>query len=351
MHSIMNLIGASDEYSDPAHEHKTGGHVSSNTPTNVPSHIPSDAKKDKIVAKLIPEKPSECAIWLQTAPVCSSDKAVALVGRAVGTDGTPEEIMAAAKTKLTCDTEKCVLTKAGIDAQLVRGELALRFKRDGPLSPALLSNVDIDNIMQQYSAAFPKFFPYNFNMRDYAKFSFKSGKVLHEPDSLATVQFESLYRRGIRCCGCIINSDVYAGPGKHWMALFADARGPKWTVEFFNSSGNPPVAEWINWMEKTRGQMEAVIREEKLSVADPKIVKVSSMRHQDSKSECGVYSLFYIWARLNDVSHEYFGSTRVYDQHMFEFRRHLFEDSMDQSRGPFVWKEYTAKYETKWEKP
>lgn len=328
-----------------------GGHFKGNS-----SPLTSDMPKDNIITGLIPAGTSECAVWLQTTAVCSSDAAISMIGKSVGVGGSPTEVIAAAKEKLSCGTEKCVVERAGLPQQIVRGELALRFKQEGPLSPALLSNINIDGIMAQYSAAFPEFFAYNFHMRDYAKYSFRSGRVVASPDTLATIQFDQLYNRGIRCCGCVINSDIYAGPGKHWMSLFADARGPKWTVEFFNSSGNPPAAEWINWMEKTRGQMEAVMRDESSknntnnSSHEPKLVKVSTMRHQDSKSECGVYSLFYIWARLNNVPHEYFGNTRVYDQHMFEFRRQIFNDPQDTHRGPFVWKEYTARYETRWEK-
>lgn len=355
MHSIMGLIedGGGAIHNDQLF---LGGY--SRGSDGIPGGIPAEVQKDKVVSGLIVDAPTECAVWLQSATVCSTDKTVGLIGDKMGVAGAPESIISEAKKKLSCDSERCVLEKSGIDPQIVRGELAVRFKIDGPLSPALLSNVNIDSIMKQYSVAFPKFFPYNFNMRDYARYSFRSGRVLHEPDTLATVQFGDLFTRGIRCCGCVINSDVYSGPGKHWMALFADARGPQWSVEFFNSSGNPPAAEWINWMEKTRGQMEAVMREQGSSVAsgasspsEPKIIKVSSMRHQDSKSECGVYSLFYIWARLNGVPYSYFSDTRVYDQHMFEFRGHLFSDpSAGSARGPFSWKEYTARYETKWEK-
>lgn len=314
------------------------------------SKIPDEAQKDGIIEKLIPAESSECAVWLQSSTVCTSEPTVKKIGEKLGVSGRPEDIITIAKKKFECDTERCVLDKAKLDPQIVRGELSLRFKIDGPLSPALLSNVNIDGIMKQYTLAFPDFFAYNFNMRDYAKFSFRSGRVLHEPDTLATVHFGELFARGKRCCGCIINSDVYSGPGKHWMALFADARGSQWSIEFFNSSGNPPAAEWINWMEKTRWQMEEIIRGKGGEYTEPKIVKVSSLRHQDSKSECGVYSLFYIWARLNGVPYSYFGNTKVFDQHMFEFRRHLFNDSADTGSGAFSWKEYTARYETKWEK-
>lgn len=343
MHSIMDLIEGD----------KHGGADDSRK-----SRIPAPVDKDVVILKLIPAETSECAVWLQTEPVCSSDKIVNMIGERMGVSGAAADVIDAAKKKLSCDSERCVVEKSGLSTQIVRGELADRFKVEGPLSPALLSNVNIDNIMNQYSAAFTDFFPYNFNMRDYAKYSFSAGRVLHEPDTLATIQFGDLYRRGIRCCACVINSDIYSGPGKHWMALFADVRGPQWSVEFFNSSGNPPAAEWINWMEKTRGQMENIIKEntnnsqpgQKITNNEPKIVKVSSMRHQDSKSECGVYSLFYIWARLNGVPYSYFGDTRVFDQHMFEFRRILFNESSDITHGPFSWDEYTARYETKWEK-
>jgi hypothetical protein len=170
---------------------------------------------------------------------------------------------------------------------------------------------------------------------------------------LATIQFKDLYTgfggKKYKCCGCIINSDVYQGGGKHWMALFADARGSKWTVEFFNSSGNSPGPEWISWLVKTKNQMEELIDNLKLKNNTVEILKVCNIRHQQSRTECGVYSLFYLWARLNGLSYEYFMKKPVPDQLMMEFRQHLFNDPERKISGRFDFAEYKKMVKIEWE--
>jgi hypothetical protein len=124
------------------------------------------------------------------------------------------------------------------------------------------------------------------------------------------------------------------------MALFADARNSdRWTVEFFNSSGNAPAPEWVSWLVKTKAGMELILDREKKKIP-VEIMKVSSIRHQQSRSECGLYSLFYIWARLHNIPPEYFMENPIPDQLMFEFRQHLFEDPKRKTVKKFDWTAY-----------
>ncbi len=311
--------------------------------------------KDSTVEQLMPNTISECALHLGPSAVCMSGAAVKAVGRAVGLDmeqhettarGPESAIVDAAKEATGCKTERCVLTKLApkIGEGVARREILGRLKAVGPTDASLLSNIHIDAVMRQWMMHFPDFFAFNFNMRNYASYSFEKGHVLARPDSLAVIGFDALMSgeydgHKYKCCGCIINSDTYQGEGKHWMALFADARGPLHTVEFFNSSGNAPAPEWINWLVKTKNMMD-----------DAKIVKVTTIRHQASKSECGLYSLFYVWARLNGVRPEYFMGAPVPDQLMFEFRHHLFEDPNRRAVKQFHWDEYKRTVRIEWEK-
>lgn len=305
--------------------------------------------KDKVISDLIPETISECAIWVgDTGDHCASDPVVAAIAEKFSLSG--DDPVEEAKEKLHCGTERCVVERAG--AAGVPGaarDLATRFKVKGNRGNALLSNTQIDAVMGQFGVQFPDFFPFNFNMKNYASKSFRNGKVLDKPDTLATIQWSDLVAgnvNGVKYtrCGCVINTDVYDGDGKHWMALFADASTA--TVEFFNSSGNAPGPEWINWLVKTKSQMELT------GSRAASIIRVTSIRHQKSKSECGVYSLFYIWARLNGVPAEYFSQRPVPDQYMFEFRQHIFDDPvMPVPDGTkFSWPDFAARVKLKWEK-
>ncbi len=310
--------------------------------------------KDATIAALIPPVVSECALHVdrKQSGHCISNEAISAVGAALHLSGNSENVMVQAKTKLACETERCVLEKLAptLGATAVKREIDAHLKLRGPTDNTLLSNVHIDGVLRQWRERFPEFFPYNFNMRNYASYAYENGYVLNRPDTLATISFADLYTgaldgRKYKCCACVINSDTYQGDGKHWMALFADARGGAWTVEFFNSSGNAPAPEWVNWLEKTKNIMEDLGGKHTTC-----IMKVTAIRHQQSKSECGVYSLFYIWARLNGIRPDYFTQNPIPDQLMFEFRQHLFNDPSRTTLKKFYWNEYTNTVNIEWER-
>jgi len=213
--------------------------------------------------------------------------------------------------------------------------------------------------MKQFMSRFPRFYAYNFNMRNYMDYSFQDHQLVNLPDSLATVQFShyaggnspnGLYQQKYNCAACVVNNDRYQGGGTHWMAIFVDARKPPVaSVEFFNSAGSDPIPEFVSYLVKTKRQIiqESTITDHRKWSAE--IVKVTRRRHQQSKTECGVYSLFYIWARLNGVSYQYFLDTPVSDQLMFEFRHHLFAGPDSAIGTKFDWKEFSKRVSVEWE--
>lgn len=309
---------------------------------------------DEVWQKIAPEVITECSLDAAGTDICSSAGTVAAVAKIVGANGAPPEIISAAKTKTGCSTEKCAITKLADEiGEIARKDIETAFKASGPTDSSWLTNTHLDGTLIQWAATRPDFFPYNFNMVDYAKYSFKDGTVIQQPDSLATVNFADLYSRGYRTAACVINTDRYNGNGKHWMALFIDARSPTvWSVEFFNSSGQAPQPEYVNWLEKTRTQLERTAAE-KSPRPDVRVIRVSKKRHQNSTSECGVYSLYYIRARLEGVPADYFATTLVPDSNMFEFRHHLFtgqNSGAGQVGGRFDWDEYMKKVKIGWER-
>lgn len=304
------------------------------------------------LAGLLPAKISECAITVDpNQGHCSAPTVIENIARHLGINKSGAEAVREAAAKLGCDgSEKCVIQKMGhyLGEQKVRGELGRAFKIEGPTDTTLLNNVNIDTILRQWQMCFPQFYAYNFNMLDYHYFSFRNGQVLEQPDSLATVTWADIKASGATCAGCIINSDQYSGGGKHWMALFLDARDPANTsVEFFNSSGNGPAPEWISWLGKMQGQLTA--DGYKSSVGLPRIIRSSRIKHQKSKSECGLYSLFYIWSRIAGTPPEKWEERRVPDQAMFEFRYHLFEQKGQERLTCFDYQKFQRETDIKWE--
>ena len=294
--------------------------------------------KDAVISKLVPENVGECP-----GGICMSKQAEEKVLAVAGVK-TIED----AKRAHKCDSEVCLLEtlKPQLGAQLVDAEIR-NSKLQGPTDNSLLSNVHIDSAMSWFARRFPGFFPYNFNMRNYIDYSYVNKRVIPKPDTLATIRILSLLNgthNGMkyRTAGCVINDDVYQGPGTHWMALFMDARHDTITLEFFNSSAGAPNAAWCNWMRKNKAELESSGRK-------VECVRVDEIRHQHSITECGVYSLFYIYSRLNGVPAKYFMSNPVPDQIMFEFRQHLFGGEKGVVDGKFDWAEYKKAVNVAWE--
>lgn len=274
-------------------------------------------QNESYAPKILPEKVNTCSLISKGVidGVCSSDSTVAKISKSIGIDTADrKKIMNAAKHKTKCKDEKCVLRSGIVDADTANKEILINMKLKGPTDTSLLNNFNIDNTLKQWQAKFTDFFPYNFNMRDYER----------KGDTLATVNLAELYKQGFRTAACVINSDYYKGPGKHWMALFADMRTPgKFTVEFFNSSGNPPYAEFASWLDKSKTQLSEISATE--------IILCCDLPHQKTKTECGLYSLYYIWARLNGVPTEFFKKYIISDILMIGLRQHLFDGTSNKS--------------------
>ncbi len=334
------------------------------------------SKRDPTNDKLIPNVISECSLVkvFKADPstrkdnmICFDDETVEKLrphvdlsrdltsGVKSGSENASENIINAAKTKYGCDTQSCVLHQAAksgvISAEEAAKEFMENFKIKGPTNSDLLSNFNIDNTLKQWQNLFKDFYAYEFNMVDFKE----HGK------SLATTSIkEDIYDKGYRTFACVINSDSYTGEGKHWMALFGDMRydlsaasSQKWSVEFFNSAGSPPQKSFAGWLIDTRDAMNNIAAEQygsqKPDLAE--IIKVSDVMHQYSRTECGVYSLYYIWARLHGIRPEYFKQKDdlVSDILCFEFRQHLFEDSRRKPMAQFDYDKFAEFGGIKWE--
>lgn len=304
------------------------------------------------VASLIPEHiDSECSLIKykdgKPCAVCSSNATIKLLTADLNIKAEdPVDALNILKTQTNCDTERCVLDALKHKhKQQISAELFTNFKHPGPTDDKLLSNYNIDDILKQYSLWFNDFTYLNFNMRNYADYSFRDGYIENNPDTLATVKVSDWYPAKKKL-GCVINTDTYQGPGKHWMALFVDTTVTPCSVEFFNSSGNAPLLEYQRWLEKTKLQLEDL----KLPA---KTYAVSKIQHQDSRSECGVYSLLYIYARLKGIPVEVFQNKKIDDALCFHFRQLIFTGKaiFDHSKtgGKFDWNAYQKVVPIKWE--
>jgi hypothetical protein len=303
-----------------------------------PNHIPGMPCASRKVLNALAAFVTEKTIPVTVAS--SSRQTADVVDTLPAPTTTEGAIVRAAADALECNSESCVIThpsfqqfvttrpQLAVSRDTLKYELASQFKTSGPRdSLALLSNYNIDETLQRWARVFPEFFPCPFAMID-----FDSNGDLFGSVNLASVfegrvetdlgpGFRSVRRRA-NCFGCVVNTDTSSGPGKHWVAVFVDARPTNlkipWTVEYFNSAGNPPPRPMVHWMERMRDELEHYRQGPVITVP------VTDMDHQDSQTECGLYALFYIRRRLENTPYDFFYEQRVPDAAMTIFRQHIF---------------------------
>ena len=278
----------------------------------------------------------------ESAGVCSSRPVIKVLAQFAGTRPTaaPEAVVEKAVEKVEgCDDEACVVTSQEFlsHVRTTKGEQAVqrvivdtreKFKTPGPRdSKALLSNFNIDEVLQRWAKDFPGFFNCPFAMIDFDRQpQYQLGLIDMDrvPKGQVTQKLFSAPRpRAVRrkcdTFGCVLNTDVSTGKGKHWVCVFVDMRpkdGP-WTVEYFNSSGRAPPREVTAWMERAADDLRKL---------HPEVVTVpvTDVAHQKGDTECGLYAMYYIRARLEGVPWTKFKEWTVPDALMTEFRTHIF---------------------------
>jgi len=202
-------------------------------------------------------------------------------------------------------------------------------RHDGPLDNKWLSNHDEDSVLQNIMEWCPWFyanrsclsdFMVDYRVENPVMASRIEAKGIHpgkEPIGITEpIEYKN---KGYTCMGCIVNLDVKPNGGTHWVGIFYDARDNNaHTIEYFNSSGEPPRANIKNWMKEF-----ADLSTKQLGVPC-KPVTVSTVVHQRSDSECGAYSAYFIISRVIGVNYKKFREGKINDQVASEFRKCMF---------------------------
>lgn len=266
---------------------------------------------------------SECAVYVTEDPngVCARPETIKKIADLFEIKNEePIKTMKAAAERLGVEEQSEVLAAVANQIPDAAVDLKTRVKPSGPAdTTALLSNSNIDNVMDQWEIKWRDFLHVPFQFINFASADTYYMNKKYYINNLDDFKPVEAYAAGYRTLGCVLNTDT-GPPGKHWVCVFVDMRGAPWTIEYFNSSGNPPPIEVINWEFKIKTQM---MMEKKLP-GDVEIVRVTSIQHQKSKTECGVYCLYYIFNRLKNRPYSLFSNNIVEDEDMIEFREHLF---------------------------
>lgn len=278
---------------------------------------------------------TECALGVD-GNVCSTEKTIDIMkthlkNTNINVDNLDdEEILNKTKDSLNCNTEECVLKNSKITVLSNKSDIKEsldRIKPSGPAnSTALLNNNNIDGIISRLTKIFKDFYHMQFQMIDFAgekdtygNWLIKNGQTI-TPTELGKLDMANdIVKKGYKTFAVVMNTDVRTGGGIHWFSLFCDFRTSPFTLEYFNSSGNKPMRQIQDLLIKTETNL-------KKAGYNAEVVILSGMVHQrDSETECGPYSLYYIWNRLNDVPALRFQEKRIPDSRMIEFRKKLFK--------------------------
>jgi len=223
------------------------------------------------------------------------------------------------KEILDCKTESCILTNPEIKNFLgeakVSKQLDERFKPEGPYnSDDWFSNFNIDEVLDQVAIKFSdkKFLHIKYQMRDFAK---------NSNSELVKTDLAVEYKKGIRCFGVVFNTDYSKNNGQHWFSIFGDFSKTPFTIEYFNSSGEPPLPEITSWMDRTKHHLEKELSSEIKNIKVETVIVTNTVNQIDNHS-CGSYSLYYIISRLEGVSYEYFSKNKIGDELMHTFRKY-----------------------------
>ena len=265
---------------------------------------------------MLPVRLSPCSLDVEDKDgICSTTGVVNQIKLITGAD-SPAQAIDDIKKKTKCGTELCAVKTLSREGKISESEATIsikRMKQPGPSkSTKLLNNDNIDKVLDSLSSVHKGLYHMKFQMIDFA------GTRVLPPTELGKIDMvKDVIDKGYKKFCVVMNTDVRTGEGIHWFSIFADFTTSPMTLEYFNSSGNRPMRQMHEWLVKTHAHIS------KSHKCD--LVVHSGLIHQvDSETECGPYSIYYIWRRLNGAPLDEFSKNRIPDSAMIEFRKHLF---------------------------
>lgn len=198
-----------------------------------------------------------------------------------------------------------------------------------------LNNTEVDHIQHQFKTLFKGYYYSNIHMIDLVMFNPNHSNVIdYEIKCIKDINFINelisncdnnilTYNGDLKYYGIVINTDKSTGGGIHWFSIFMDFSSEDdnepYRIEYFNSSGydirNQSFKNYfINLADE-------ITRE----VKKCEFIKVTDIQHQrEDTANCGSYSLYYIWKRLNKTPYQFFAENKILDENMADFRKFLY---------------------------
>ena len=189
----------------------------------------------------------------------------------------------------------------------------------------LLDNYDIDAIMAQVADTHAHFISFGSVPYDFC--DIPSGVWSEHCQKIKDLDVSKLNQND--AWGFVVNLDEGDEPGSHWVCLYSWFKDGVITIEYFDSLGNARCPHGKTCDDKKIPLGIRAYATEVISKAIPHDIEVvftyNKKAHQGNSSECGMYCLYYIINRANDV--EYHDNIRtISDEKMRSLRKLLFEE-------------------------
>ena len=138
-----------------------------------------------------------------------------------------------------------------------------------------LNSLDINNVMKQYENKYNDFIFIGTIPRDFNKKIYNS--CVNE---LCNFNLYDYIKRNIKKIGIIFNIDLHTGDGKHWVAIYIDIN--KGSIFYFDSIGNEPYMEFVDFMNKVKIQGDELLYNNRLQINNTYNILKNSIKEEDN---------------------------------------------------------------------
>jgi len=204
-----------------------------------------------------------------------------------------------------------------------------------------LNNTEIDNVQFQFQTQYPGYYYSTIHMIDLENFSPSNANLILNNDKIFNIRdinfvdelnqnsnAKLIYNGKLKNFGIVCNTDLSTNRGIHWFSIFINFpenslfNKQPITIEYFNSSGYPLTkGTHQNEREKFYTYFKNLSDDLTKEGFSAEFIQVTDIEHQRADTaNCGSYSLYYIWCRLNGRAFEELTKNRITDEEMEKFR-------------------------------
>jgi hypothetical protein len=233
----------------------------------------------------------------------------------------PNKILSFIQSNIPCKREICWLNQQFMTRNISKERLhSIRKVSFAPFAPliwrnnlnAWLSNVDIDNVLNQYESLYNGYKHISTASIDFAEKN--DGRCINR--ILCDFDIMSYIKRKLTKISIVLNTSKSGEPGEHWIAVFININ--KGTFHYYDSLGGLTPPEIIKFYKNIEKQCSN--NNKKLKYIENNVV------HQYNDGQCGMFCLNFIINMLVMNKFNVFNKTQKqgYDNIMKKMRNDMF---------------------------